>query len=227
MLSLPADWHQTLFAHGDEEILQQLDQKLSQASNDTVYPPRDQLFRAFELTPLASVKVVILGQDPYHGEGQAHGLSFSVPAGIRPPPSLNNIFKACAADLGMATPPHGDLSAWATQGVLLLNTTLSVAASQPLSHAKWGWQTLTDHVITTLNQQTRPIVFLLWGKHAQQKQTLIHTPPHCCLTAPHPSPLSAHRGFFNARHFSAANAFLERHHLDPIEWARLNRRPAT
>lgn len=185
----------------------------------TVYPSKDRLFLALKLTRLSEVKVVILGQDPYHGENQAMGLSFSVPRTQRQlPPSLQNIYKEIEDDLGCKTPDHGDLSFWAKQGVLLLNTVLTVEAHKANSHKDMGWEQLTDAIIKTVASQDRPIVFLLWGKSAESKKSILTNPKHLILSAPHPSPLSAYRGFFGCRHFSKTNAYLEKNHLKPINW---------
>ena len=183
-----------------------------------VFPPANDIFNAFSLTPLANVKVVILGQDPYHGEGQAHGLSFSVRPGIEIPPSLVNIYQELHDDLGCYIPDNGCLTKWAQQGVLLLNTVLTVRAHQAFSHAEIGWQEFTDAAIRILDRQERPIVYLLWGKPAQRKAAMLHNPRHLILEAPHPSPLSAYRGFFGSRPFSKANAFLEANGEKPIDW---------
>jgi uracil-DNA glycosylase len=176
------------------------------------------IFNALKYTSFAEVKVVIIGQDPYHGPGQAHGLCFSVQPGVEPPPSLKNMFKELADDVGKPTPPNGDLTAWAKQGVLLLNTVLTVRQGQPTSHQGQGWEQFTDRVITELNHKQTPVVFLLWGAHAQRKAQLITNPIHYKLATVHPSPLSAHRGFFGCHHFSKANALLEQHGMTPIEW---------
>ena len=186
--------------------------------NYVVYPPSDEIFTAFHLTPLHEVKVVILGQDPYHEEGQAHGLCFSVKPGVETPPSLVNIYKELHDDLGCYIPNNGYLTKWAKQGVLMLNTLLTVRAHQAFSHQRIGWEQFTDAAIRILNEQDRPIVFLLWGKPAQSKAAMLNNPNHLILKAPHPSPLSAYRGFFGCRHFSQANAFLEEHGLEPIDW---------
>ena len=183
-----------------------------------VFPPANDIFNAFSLTPLANVKVVILGQDPYHGEGQAHGLSFSVRPGIEIPPSLVNIYQELHDDLGCYIPDNGCLTKWAQQGVLLLNTVLTVRAHQAFSHAEIGWQEFTDAAIRILDRQERPIVYLLWGKPAQRKAAMLHNPRHLILEAPHPSPLSAYRGFFGSRPFSKTNAFLEANGEKPIDW---------
>lgn len=184
----------------------------------TIYPAQSDIFNALKLTPFENVKVVILGQDPYHGPKQAHGLSFSVLPGIKPPPSLVNIFNELHSDLGIAKPDHGYLKSWAEQGVLLLNASLTVEAGKPQSHANMGWETFTDCVISSLNQHSKPIVFLLWGSHAQKKIHLIDGFQHHILKAPHPSPLSAHRGFLGCRHFSKANALLEQDGRGAVDW---------
>lgn len=186
----------------------------------TVYPPRAQVFRALELTPFATVRVVLLGQDPYHGPGQAHGLAFSVPEGVKTPPSLRNIFKEIAADVygGDLPPCSTDLTRWAEQGVLLLNATLTVEAGQAGSHKDLGWQALTDQIVATLSREREHLVFLLWGRHAQAKRPLIDGDRHLVLETVHPSPLSAHRGFFGCRHFSQANAYLAAHGGASIRW---------
>lgn len=188
-----------------------------------VFPPSGDIFNAFALTPLSKVKVVILGQDPYHGEGQAHGLCFSVKPDVEIPPSLVNIYKELQDDLGCYIPDNGYLTKWAQQGVLLLNTVLTVRAHQANSHRDIGWEEFTDAAIRILDQQERPIVFLLWGRPAQQKKAMLHNPSHLILEAPHPSPLSAYRGFFGSRPFSKANAFLEQNGLTPIDWQIENR----
>lgn len=187
-----------------------------------VYPPNAEVFNALHLTPFADVKVVILGQDPYHGPRQAHGLCFSVQKGVPPPPSLVNIFKELHQDLGISPPKHGCLEKWATQGVLLLNAVLTVEAGKPESHAQKGWEQFTDRVIQELNMHRSGIVFLLWGSYAQKKGAMIDTTKHTVLKAPHPSPLSAHRGFLGCRHFSTANSILMKHGLTPIDWDLAN-----
>lgn len=187
-----------------------------------IFPPKNLVFNAFQKTPYDKVNVVILGQDPYHGAGQAHGLSFSVQKGVRPPPSLQNIFKELATDVGVPTPPHGSLEAWAEQGVLLLNTLLTVQEGKPLSHQKRGWEQFTDAVIRALAMREDPLVFLLWGRNAIQKcndvPELKAASHHSILTAPHPSPFSAHSGFFGCKHFSQANTILESLGKAPIRW---------
>ncbi|QLB13592.1 uracil-DNA glycosylase [Bisgaardia hudsonensis] len=184
-----------------------------------IYPAHNEIFNAFKLTEFSAVKVVILGQDPYHGPNQAHGLAFSVKPGIIPPPSLVNIYKELASDIeGFQIPKHGYLIDWAKQGVLLLNTVLTVEQGKAHSHANFGWETFTDYVIARLNEQRENIVFLLWGSHAQKKGQFIDRTKHCVLTAPHPSPLSAHRGFLGCRHFSKTNQYLRQHNLSEINW---------
>tara|TARA_B100001750_G_C15420199_1_gene552528 strand:+ start:320 stop:955 length:636 start_codon:yes stop_codon:yes gene_type:complete len=190
-------------------------------SGKTVYPSNDNIFRALDLTPLESVKVVILGQDPYHGEGQAHGLSFSVQKGVRVPPSLKNIYKELQTDIGMQPPNHGFLEGWAKQGVLMLNTCLTVEAGKPASHKNHGWEQFTDEVIKGVNALDHPVVFMLWGAHAQAKEYMIDEDKHCVLKAAHPSPFSAHRGFLGCKHFSKANAFLTKTGQKPIDWKDL------
>lgn len=184
-----------------------------------IYPPQKDIFSAFRFTELSDVKVVILGQDPYHGPNQAHGLSFSVRPGVTIPPSLANIYKELLTDItGFERPDHGYLQSWAEQGVLLLNTVLTVEASKAHSHANLGWETFTDKVIAALNENCEGIVFLLWGTHAQKKGSFIDRKRHHVLQSPHPSPLSAHRGFLGCRHFSQANQLLEQQSLTPINW---------
>jgi uracil-DNA glycosylase len=183
-----------------------------------IFPAGSNWFRALDLTPLDEVRVVILGQDPYHGEGQAHGLCFSVPNGVQPPPSLINIFKELASDLGIQRPGHGFLEHWARQGVLLLNSVLTVQMGQAGSHRDRGWERFTDAVVRLVNAKPEPVVFMLWGSYAQKKAAFVD-PRHLVLKAPHPSPLSAHSGFFGCKHFSQANAFLEAHGQRPIDWA--------
>jgi uracil-DNA glycosylase len=191
-------------------------------SGKAVYPPRGQRLRALELTPLERVKVVILGQDPYHGPGQAHGLCFSVPEGVSVPPSLVNIYKELHSDLGVAIPPHGNLEHWARQGVLLLNNSLTVEAGRAGSHAGKGWDAITDAAVAAVAQRSEPSVFILWGTHARNKAARVPGlgpgTRHLVLTSPHPSPLSAHAGFFGSKPFSQANAFLEAQGRGAIEW---------
>lgn len=184
----------------------------------TVYPPGSLIFNAFNLTPFDKVKVVILGQDPYHGPGQAHGLSFSVPKGIAQPPSLVNIFKEIKDDLGIAPPNHGNLEHWAKQGILLLNAFLTVRANEPASHSKIGWEHFTNAVIKKLSEEKDGLIFLLWGKFAQNKESLIDDFKHHILKAAHPSPFSVHYGFYGCKHFSKTNQILENKGLEPIDW---------
>ncbi|MBV1837107.1 uracil-DNA glycosylase [Acetobacter estunensis] len=183
-----------------------------------IFPRGPDWFRALNLTPLGSVRVVILGQDPYHGMGQAHGLSFSVPRGVRVPPSLVNIYKELYSDLGIPPARHGNLTHWAKQGVLLLNSVMTVEQGRAASHQGHGWERFTDAVIACVNEQRTPVVFMLWGSYAQKKAAFVDSSRHLVLKAPHPSPLSAHNGFFGGHYFSKANAFLEEHGLKPIDW---------
>jgi uracil-DNA glycosylase len=184
-----------------------------------IFPKGSEWFRALDLTPPEDVRVVILGQDPYHGPGQAHGLCFSVRHGVQPPPSLVNIFKELEADLGIKPAPHGFLKHWAKQGVLLLNSVLTVEMGRAASHRDRGWERFTDRIIAQVNAKAEPVVFMLWGSHAQKKAAFVDTSRHLVLKAPHPSPLSAHNGFFGCRHFSKANAFLQSKALPPVDWA--------
>jgi uracil-DNA glycosylase len=184
----------------------------------TIYPAGRFIFNAFDATPFQNVKVVILGQDPYHGPGQAHGLSFSVPAGVTLPPSLLNIFKELQSDIGLSMPSQGDLTHWAQRGVFLLNASLTVRQGEPMSHAQIGWATFTDTVISILSEKRVKLVFMLWGKFAKEKTVLIDEKKHLVLKAAHPSPLSAHQGFLGCRHFSEANQYLVKNGIDPIDW---------
>lgn len=190
------------------------------ASGKSIYPKNEEVFQALSLTPFEDVRVVILGQDPYHGPKQAHGLCFSVQPGIQPPPSLENIFKELEEDLGIGRPTDGYLGGWAKQGVLLLNAVLTVQAGQAGSHGNKGWENFTDKIIAEVNDKKDGVVFLLWGSYAQKKGAIIDQKRHTVLTAPHPSPLSAHRGFFGCKHFSKANAALEAQGLKPVDWAQ-------
>jgi uracil-DNA glycosylase len=193
--------------------------RIEKATGKTIFPPGSLLFNAFNTTPFDTVKVVLLGQDPYHGAGQAHGLCFSVPDGIPMPPSLVNIFKELQADTGVPFPSSGNLSRWAKQGVLLLNASLSVRANEPMSHSKIGWAQFTDTVISRISNLKKNIVFLLWGKFAQEKQALIDETKHLVLKAAHPSPYSANTGFLGCRHFSKTNEYLVKNGIDPIDWS--------
>lgn len=221
---LPQPWRAALGPEANEAASAAIDRIAALArAGATIFPPRADWFRALELTPPDAVRVVILGQDPYHGAGQAHGLCFSVRPGTRTPPSLKNVYKEMQADLSIAPAPHGFLEHWARQGVLLLNTVLTVETGLAASHRGKGWEKFTDHVIRQVNAGPEPVVFMLWGNHAQKKAALIDDIAaggrHLVLNAAHPSPLSAHSGFFGCRHFSRANAFLEAHGRPPIDWA--------
>lgn len=219
MGALTGEWEKALSGEFRKPYYGQLYKTVvKEYSERVIYPASQDIFSAFDFTPLDQVKVVILGQDPYHGEGQAHGLCFSVKHGIDAPPSLVNIYKELQDDLGCYIPNNGYLEKWARQGVMLLNTVLTVRAHQANSHKGIGWETFTDAAISVLNQQDRPMVFLLWGRPAQMKKSLLDNPKHLILEAPHPSPLSAYRGFFGCKHFSTANTFLEKHGLSPIDW---------
>ncbi len=192
--------------------------KTEKALKNTIYPKGSLIFNAFDQTPFDKVSVVILGQDPYHNPGQAMGLSFSVPDGVKPPPSLVNIYKELNKDIGMPIPTTGNLTKWAQQGVLLLNAALTVRANEPASHSKIGWMEFTDEVIKIISNQKKEVVFILWGNFAQQKQILIDATKHKILKAAHPSPLSAHNGFFGCKHFSSANQYLTEKKRNPIDW---------
>jgi len=216
---VPADWAAEL-ADLPSEDLAALDRWLArERSAQTVFPPAEEVFTALELTPVESVSVVILGQDPYHGEGQAHGLAFSVAPGVTPPPSLRNIYRELESDLGIAPRAHGDLRAWARQGVLLLNTVLTVRAHEAGSHRGRGWEQFSDGVIRAVSRRELPVVFLLWGNPARTRRTLIDADRHIVIESAHPSPLSAYRGFFGSRPFSQANAALRAAGRSPIDWA--------
>ena len=214
------DWAEALSAEKEKPYFSALMDKVNaeRKAGKPIYPPAGQEFNALTLTPLNQVKVVILGQDPYHGIGQAHGLSFSVPNGVKQPPSLKNIFKEIAADLNLPLPATGNLSPWAKQGVLLLNATLSVRVKQAGSHQKKGWEEFTDSVIQNISQKKEGVIFLLWGRFAQDKAELIDKNKHHILTAPHPSPFSAYTGFFGCKHFSKTNALLAKQGLTEINW---------
>ena len=191
---------------------------VEEKAKNTIYPPGSLIFNAFDKTPFDKVRVVILGQDPYHGRGQAHGLCFSVPDGIKQPPSLVNIFKELNNDLGIPVPHHGNLIEWAKQGVLLLNATLTVRANQAGSHQGKGWETFTDAVIKTVSEKADKVVFILWGRYAQNKETLIDSDKHLILKSAHPSPFSAYNGFFGCKHFSRTNEYLKRNGFAEINW---------
>ena len=215
-----ADWHSLLGDLKQQPYFIQAMQQVAaeRAAGQVIYPPQPLVFNAFRQTPLAQLNVVILGQDPYHGPGQAHGLCFSVPQGIKPPPSLQNIFREQQRDLGLEIPTHGNLTSWARQGVLLLNTVLTVRQGQAHSHANIGWESFTDAVIARISSHCRGVVFLLWGSHARKKGNLIDSQRHHVLTAPHPSPLSAHRGFIGCGHFSRTNELLLAQGKTPVNW---------
>ncbi|MBQ9338010.1 MAG: uracil-DNA glycosylase [Lentisphaeria bacterium] len=216
---LPAEWRDLLADAVRADSFRELNDFLEREyRSEQVFPPREDLFTAFRLTPPDRVKAVILGQDPYHDDGQAHGLAFSVRDGVRPPPSLRNIFKELEADLGIPLPGSGLLTRWAEQGVLLLNTVLTVRAHRPGSHRKHGWEQFTDAVIGRLNERVDHLIFILWGAPAQGKLPLIDRKKHSVICSAHPSPLSAHRGFFGSRPFSEVNRDLAAHGMDPIEW---------
>ncbi len=220
-LRLHDSWRTPLAAHFASAEMQALKAFLAaeRAAGKIIHPRPADWFAALDLTPLDQVRVVILGQDPYHGPGQAHGLAFSVQPGVRVPPSLRNIYKELHTDLGIAPAPHGHLVHWAQQGVLLLNSVLTVEEGQAASHQKRGWEGFTDAVIALIAAQSRPVVFLLWGAHAQKKAGHVNSARHLILTSAHPSPLSAHTGFLGSRPFSQANAFLEAHGMPPVDWA--------
>lgn len=220
-MKLPDDWKQVLAPALLSEKMAALRQFLlsEKQAGKTIFPPNALIFNAFNSTPLNDVNVVIIGQDPYHGAGQAHGLSFSVPRGIPQPPSLRNILHELASDIGCARPQHGELTHWANQGVLLLNAVLTVEASRAASHQKKGWEEFTDAVIDAINQHTQNTVFILWGSYAQRKGRFIDDNKHLILTAVHPSPLAANRGgFFGTQPFSKANLYLQQHGKQPIDW---------
>ncbi len=219
MAAIDNDWLEPLSAEFKKPYYKELYTFVrKEYSAAAVYPPADEIFTAFHLTPLSKVRVVILGQDPYHEPGQAHGLSFSVKPEVTIPPSLENIYKELQSDLGCYIPDNGYLVKWARQGVLMLNTILTVRAHQAFSHKGRGWEQFTDAAIEAVNALDRPVAFLLWGKPAQSKREKLTNSRHLILTAPHPSPLSAYRGFFGCRHFSRTNAFLKENGYDPIDW---------
>lgn len=224
MAAISNDWLAPLTPEFAKPYYKELYKKVKEEyANHVIFPPSNEVFSAFELTPLADVKVVILGQDPYHNVGQAHGLCFSVKPDVEIPPSLVNIYKELHDDLGCYIPNNGYLVKWAKQGVLMLNTVLTVRAHQANSHRGIGWEEFTNAAIRVLNEQDRPIVFILWGSPAQRKKEMLNNPKHLILEAPHPSPLSAYRGFFGSKPFSQTNAFLEKNGLMPIDWQIENR----
>lgn len=219
MVHISNDWDNILADEWKKPYYLELREFLKfEYSSQKIYPQMDNIFNALKYTSFADTKVVIIGQDPYHGEDQAHGLCFSVKKGVTPPPSLKNIFKELQADIGKPIPTHGELTEWAKQGVLLLNNVLTVREGQPTSHKGKGWEIFTDRVISELNKKDTPVVFLLWGAHAQKKAEIITNPLHYKLCSVHPSPLSASRGFFGCKHFSKTNALLTQNGLSPIEW---------
>ncbi len=223
MAAISNDWAEKISAEYKKPYYRELFNFIKdEYSKVVVYPPSEDIFNAMHLTPLSKVKCVILGQDPYHEPGQAHGLCFSVKPDIKIPPSLENIYKELHDDIGFEIPNHGYLEEWAKQGVLLLNTVLTVQAHRAFSHRGKGWEQFTDAIIRTVNEIDRPVVFLLWGKPAQEKKALLNNPKHLILEAPHPSPLSAYRGFFGCRHFSKANDFLRKNGETPIDWTLPN-----
>lgn len=219
MAALTGDWLEALQGEFKKPYYKNLFETVKKEyQTRRIFPPAEQIFEAYHRTPLKEVKVVIIGQDPYHGERQAHGMCFSVRPEVEIPPSLVNIYKELESDLGCKIPKHGYLDKWAKQGVLLLNTVLTVRAHEANSHRNIGWEEFTDATIRVLNQQDRPIVFLLWGKPAQSKKKMLTNPRHLVLEAPHPSPLSAYRGFFGSKPFSQTNTFLEKSGVEPIDW---------
>lgn len=219
MAAINGDWLEALKDEFKKDYYKQLFEKVNEEYRTRlIFPPANDIFNAFHLTPLKDVKVVILGQDPYHGNNQAHGLCFSVKPEVEIPPSLVNIYKELHDDLGCTIPDHGYLVKWAKQGVLMLNAVLTVRAHQANSHRGIGWEEFTDAAIRVLNTQDRPIVFILWGRPAQMKKAMLNNPKHLILEAPHPSPLSSYRGFFGSRPFSKTNQFLEANGVEPIDW---------
>ena len=224
MSAINNDWLDALKGEFKKPYYKELFNKVNEEYRTRlIFPPADDIFNAFHLTPLSKVKVVILGQDPYHNNGQAHGLCFSVKKGVEVPPSLVNIYKELHDDLGCTIPNHGCLTKWAEQGVLMLNTVLTVRAHQANSHRGIGWEEFTDAAIRVLAAQDRPMVFILWGKPAQSKKSMLDPDKHLILEAPHPSPLSAYRGVFGSKPFSKTNAYLTAHGLEPIDWQIENR----
>ena len=213
------DWSELLSVEREMDYFESLYFFLYNNQSKEIYPPKENWYKAFEYSSCASTKVIILGQDPYHGINQAEGLSFSVPEGVPIPPSLRNIYIEIKSDLGITTPNHGHLSHWAKQGVLLLNSVLTVAKNSPASHANQGWEIFTDNVIKLLNKKKDNLVFLLWGAYAGKKAELIDSDKHLILSAPHPSPFSAHKGFFGCKHFSKTNHYLESNKQQPINWS--------
>ena len=221
MVSIGNDWDAELAPEFSSDYYLALREFLkSEYSSTRVYPPMNDIYNALRYTSLAGTRVVILGQDPYHGSGQAHGLCFSVKEGVKPPPSLVNIFKELEAEYGISVPKSGELTGWAKQGVLLLNTTLTVREGRPQSHKGRGWEKLTDSIIAAVNRKTEPVVFMLWGSNARAKKALITNPAHLILECAHPSPLSAYAGFFGCNHFRLANDFLKKCGLSTVDWSK-------
>ncbi len=224
--NLPENWKKILSDEFEKDYFTNLVQFVeSERKSKNILPPKELVFSALEYASVSSIKVVIIGQDPYHGVGQANGLAFSVRKGIKFPPSLRNIFKELDSDLGIPTPDHGDLTKWANQGILLLNTTLTVREKSPASHAKKGWDIFTDKIISVISEAQSSVVFLLWGRFAQSKKRLIDDSKHIILDAAHPSPFSAHNGFFGCRHFSKVNEILKKNNESPIDWRLDNAQP--
>ena len=218
-VTLSENWKRVLKDEFEKEYFQTLSSAIhAKYLSSSVFPPQELIFSALQLCSFENVRVVILGQDPYHGTGQAHGLSFSVPDGVKIPPSLKNIYKEIATDIGKKIPASGNLEHWAKQGVLLLNSTLTVEAGKPASHQGLGWETFTDAIIKKISDEKEHVVFLLWGNFARAKKSLIASDKHLVLEAPHPSPFSAYTGFFECRHFSKTNTYLEQHGVSPILW---------
>jgi uracil-DNA glycosylase len=219
-VNMEESWKKVLASEFEKPYFTQLVQFLRQEkkAGKVIYPPGPDIFSAFSHTPFSKVKVLLLGQDPYHGAGQAHGLCFSVRKGIKPPPSLQNIYKELQQDVGFNPPTHGELTKWAEQGVFMLNASLTVEEGKPMSHSQIGWALFTDHIIELLSREKKGLVFLLWGRFAQEKAKLINEQQHCILKAAHPSPFSAYNGFFGCKHFSQTNDYLISHGHPPIDW---------
>lgn len=219
-IQLENSWKKRMLSEFEEDYMKELKSFLvaEKKKGKTIFPPGPEIFNAFNSTPFGQVKVVIIGQDPYHGQGQAHGLSFSVKEGVSFPPSLNNILKELKNDLGFEPPKHGDLTKWAQQGVLLLNASLTVEMAKPMSHQNVGWEKFTDKAIHLLNDERQNLVFILWGSFAQKKAQFVDRKKHFVITSPHPSPLSSHRGFFGSRPFSKTNEYLLKHGISAINW---------
>ena len=220
-VKIEKSWKEVLKSEFVKPYFEQIPQhiKTEKSQGKIIYPPGSVIFNAFNITPFDKVKVVILGQDPYHGKGQAHGLCFSVQNGVAPPPSLMNIFKELQDDIGIDIPSHGNLTHWAEQGVFLLNASLTVRTGEPMSHSKIGWATFTDIVIKKISELKKNVVFILWGKFAQEKRVLIDESKHLVLRSVHPSPLSAYGGFFGCKHFSKTNEYLVSKGIDPVDWS--------